>query len=59
MAKNKKPAGKKPISDAERARRQAAAAAALGNDGTEPKKFVGKDHHANLTKQRIIRHQGR
>lgn len=59
MAKKKKPAGKKPVSDKERARRQAAAMAALGNDNTAPKKFSGADHHSNQTKARIIRHQGR
>jgi len=60
MAKKKKPPGKKPISDKERARRQAAAMAALGNDeGTAPKKFAGADHHSSVTKARIIRHQGR
>jgi hypothetical protein len=58
MAK-KKPAGKKPISDAERARRQAAAAAALGNDNTAPQKSAGHDHHSTVAKPRIIRHQGR
>jgi hypothetical protein len=59
MSKKKKPAGKKPISDKERARRQAAAMAALGNDGTTPQKTAGHDHHSTMAKARIIRHQGR
>jgi hypothetical protein len=56
MAKKPK---KKQISEKERARRAEAAAKARGNDGTEPKKFAGADHHATLTAPRIIRHQGR
>ncbi len=58
MAK-KKPAPKKPISDKERARRQAAAMAALGNDNTAPQRVGGHDHHSTMAKPRIIRHQGR
>ncbi len=50
---------KKPVSEKERARRAEAAAKARGTDGTEPKKFAGKDAHFNVAAQRIIRHQGR
>jgi hypothetical protein len=51
---------KKPISEREKARRKAAAEAsqAAANEPT-PEKFGGKDLHANVGKQRIIRHQGR
>ena len=59
MSKKKKPAGKKPISDKERARRQAAAMAALNDDATAPQKTAGHDHHSTMAKARIIRHQGR
>jgi len=51
---------KRPISEAEKARRKAAAeAASAAAHEPPPQKFGGKDLHANVGKQRIIRHQGR
>ena len=58
MSKNKK--SSHPISEREKARRKAAADAAnIADHEPQPEKFGGKDLHANVTKQRIIRHQGR
>ena len=51
---------KKAISEREKARRKAAAdAAQAASHEPVPEKFGGKDLHANVAKQRIIRHQGR
>ena len=51
---------KRPLSEAEKARRKAAADAAnAAVHEPPPEKFGGKDLHANVGKQRIIRHQGR
>ena len=57
MSKN----SKKPISEREKERRRLAAEAAkaAASREPEPEKYGGKDLHANVTKQRIIRHQGR
>ena len=50
----------RPISEAEKARRKAAADAANAQaHEPAPEKFGGKDLHAHVGKQRIIRHQGR
>lgn len=52
---------KRPISEKEKARRKAAAEAALAKKTgePEPEKEFGRDLHPNLAKARIIRHQGR
>ena len=51
---------KKALSEREKARRKAAAeAASAAAHEPPPQKFGGKDLHSNITKQRIIRHQGR
>jgi hypothetical protein len=55
---SKKSSGKK-ISEKEKARRAAASAQAQSDAHVEVRKVAGKDAHFDLTKPRLMRHQGR
>ena len=56
MSKKSEP---KKISEREKARRAAASATSRENAHAEVKKQGGKDMHFDMTKPRLMRHQGR